>query len=334
MPSSSTLATLPAYKVDVPINLLNHTLNQLNRAESERLIAAEKGTPLPRLTDDPNAYFKYAYSTKISTNRANVKHNRWNNILAYDHSLLPGPYLNASLIPPYPCDDCPPRRSYIAGQAPLPHTFSTFYASMMENKVPLIVNLSAFNEHGHVKADQYWPMKKNESWDATVGYRIEHREDPKTIGDYRSDLCQATQYQLRLYKEEETPQEWDFSLLHVTSWPDFGAFSSAVFAKLLDMIEEVGEEKQGPMWIHCSAGIGRSGTVIASLLARDLGSCLMKAMKLDSVSTPSLLGLGAIKAAERLVDHERRYRPKMVQTADQLGMIANVAGCLLQQKKE
>jgi protein tyrosine phosphatase len=250
---------------------------------------------------------------------------------AVDHSLLAGPYLNASLIPPFPCDDCPSRRSYIASQAPLPHTLPTFYDTLIDNEVPVVVNLSAFTEHGRVKADQYWPVKKGEVWDSAPGYRIEHREDPVRIGGQTADLCQAAKYRLRLTRGKDSKQ-LDFDLLHITSWPDFGAFSPVVFTNLLDMIEGAGKGQRGPVWIHCSAGIGRSGTVIASLLARDLGSSLLKAVQCGSVATPTLLVEAAAQAAEKMVDHERRFRPKMVQTADQLGMIASVIGDFLQQK--
>jgi protein tyrosine phosphatase len=246
---------------------------------------------------------------------------------------LPGPYLNASLIPPYPFESSipAPRRSYIASQAPLPQTLPTFYSNIIQHKVSLIVNLSPFIEHGRVKADEYWPLKKNEVWDSTPGYQISPRQEPQRIG---GEQWEAMQYQLRLCDTTSENPDYDFALLHVTSWPDFGACSGDVFAKLLAIIDE-SATGEGPMWIHCSAGIGRSGTVIAALLARDLGSSLIEAMQLKSPpSTPSLVREAALLAAKRLVDHERRYRPQMVQTADQLGMIASAVGTLLQQQPQ
>lgn len=174
-------------------------------------------------------------------------------------------------------------------------------------------------------------MKKDQVWESTPGFKIEHREEPRTVGDYRSDLSEIILYRLRLYEDEEQKRQHDFDLLHITSWPDFGAFSSSVFTKLLNLIEETANGREGPLWIHCSAGIGRSGTVIATLLAKDLGSSLPSAMDLKPWTTPSLLAENALKAALKMVDHERKYRPKMIQTADQLGMVASVIGDLLQQ---
>jgi len=200
----------------------------------------------------------------------------------------------------------------------------------MKYKVPLIVNLTAFTDHGQVKSDQYWPLAKDKAWDTTQGYRIEHRDDPKSIGDRHTNVCPATHYQLRL---SDTEQTHDFELLHITSWPDFGSFSNNIFASLLSLIDETAKGKEGPTLVHCSAGIGRSGTVIASLLARDLGSSLPRALKLKPMTTPSLIAEGALKAAQSMVDHERRFRPKMVQTANQLGMVAYAIGDLLQRLK-
>lgn len=193
-----------------------------------------------------------------------------------------------------------------------------------------MVNLSPFVEHGRVKADEYWPLRKGQTWEKTPGFKITQRQDPHKIEEKQ---WQANQYKLRLSSEKQGGQDYDFDLLHVTSWPDFGAFSSKIFAKLLTVIEETATG-QGPVLVHCSAGIGRSGTVIAALLARDLGSSIGKAMQLGSLSTPSMVREAALMAAKRTVDHERRYRPHMVQTAEQLGMVASAIGTLLQQQQQ
>jgi protein tyrosine phosphatase len=181
----------------------------------------------------------------------------------------------------------------------------TFYQNIIDQKVALVVNLTALNDRGQVKSDEYWPMKKGQEWKSTPGYVVKHREDPVA----RSEVIKTIHYQLRLIEEKEggnKGREHDFDLLHITSTKE-------------------------PMWVHCSAGIGRSGTVIASLLARDLGSSsLSKALNLAPMTTPSLLADGALKGAKSMVDHERRYRPKMVQTADQLGMVVSAIGDVLQ----
>lgn len=194
----------------------------------------------------------------------------------------------------------------------------------------LIVNLSPFIEHGRVKADEYWPLRKGQTWEKTPGFKITQQQDPHKIEERQ---WEAKQYKLRL-SSDDIKGDYDFALLHVTSWPDFGAFSSKIFERLLAVIEETAAIGQGPIWIHCSAGIGRSGTVIAALLARDLGSSLAKAMQLGPLTTPSMVREAALMAAKKTVDHERRYRPHMVQTAEQLGMVASAIGTILQQQQD
>jgi protein tyrosine phosphatase len=241
--------------------------------------------------------------------------------------------LNASLIPPYPYEGLGKRRSYISSQAPLPQTLPVFYDNVIKHNVSLIVNLTPLVEHGRVKSDEYWPTDKNQRWTSTPGYRIEHRQDPSPIEGGRSATTasfKADHYQLRLHDEGEIKQQHDFDLIHMTSWPDFGAFSSDIMIHLLELIERTAKGSD-PVWVHCSAGIGRSGTLIASLLARDLKSSLSQALQLEPITAPSMLAMEALKAARRLVDHERRYRPKMVQTPEQLGMVASVIGSFLQE---
>lgn len=80
-------------------------------------------------------------------------------------------------------------------------------------------------------------------------------------------------------------------------------------------------------------GVGRSGTVIGGLLAKDIGPvALRKLLHMDGPPrTPSLAVESAIQGARLLIDHERRYRPKMVQTPLQFGMVAGVVGSVLQE---
>lgn len=350
--SSSTSRSIP---VNVPTNLLLHTLDKIDEDEAGRMVSSQYQNGSSRLKGDSDAYASCSYTTGASTDRANHRDNRWTNIysceyevsssilgtmlivllhVSDDHALLPGPYLNASLIPPFPYDEGPPRRSYISSQAPLPHTLPTFYRSIIAQKVPLIVNLSAFLEHGRVKADQYWPTQAGEVWNTVPCFTIKHKRDPETIGEQHRGHWEATSYHLTIDGEADGSKvQHDFELLHVTCWPDFGSFSNQVFEQLLEIIARTTNEKD-PIWVHCSAGIGRSGTVVAALLAQDLGPDLAKAMKLGSLTTPTLLSEAALKSAARLVDHERRYRPKMVQTADQLGMITNAVGAILQRHQE
>lgn len=61
----------------------------------------------------------------------------------------------------------------------------------------------------------------------------------------------------------ETNQSREIIQFHYTTWPDFGIPSSPVaFLQFLKQVRDSGalEPNVGPAIVHCSAGIGRSGT--------------------------------------------------------------------------
>ena len=69
------------YQVDIPPGLLSHSLSQLDRSESERLIGAQAGIKPPISSEEHQAsYATHTYSLKTSSDRANRRNNRWANI--------------------------------------------------------------------------------------------------------------------------------------------------------------------------------------------------------------------------------------------------------------
>lgn len=212
----------------------------------------------------------------------------------------------------------------------------------MQYSIGLIVNLSPFKEHGRVKAHEYWPLEPDTTFvtekDASgTSYEVYLESAPESL--YEQPEVQRYEVTVKRHAGEGQAKAADAEahrliILHVTSWADFGRFDEKVFAKLLDTVaEEAKRLGDSPVWVHCSAGVGRSGTVIGGLLAHDLGpDGLRRALGLsDAPATPDQVTDAAIDGAHRIVDHERRYRPLMVQTPEQLGMVAAVVGNLVQQ---
>lgn len=92
---------------------------------------------------------------------------------------------------------------------------------------------------------------------------------------------------------------------HYTTWPDFGVPQSpTAFLRFLNVVRNSGalDENVGPPVVHCSAGIGRSGTFCL------VDSCLVliNDMKLDNIVVKDIL-----------MDM-RKYRMGLIQTPDQL----------------
>ncbi|WFD44762.1 protein-tyrosine-phosphatase [Malassezia psittaci] len=232
--------------------------------------------------------------------------NRYCNVLAYDHALLPGPYLNAAYIPPMP-DSNADAVGCIVSQAPPLETIPTFFHHLCTNNVSIILNLTPLIEKGVVKSDRYWP----ESFDSPVNFgdecivtkMAEASEAPTEFHGLES-------HRLRIDRHNEPAHE--LALLHYTEWQDHGALSTQKITSLLAAIDRIQKTRptSSPIWVHCSAGIGRSGTFLGAFLAAQLPAKLRKE-----------LGDG-MEIAVKLLDYMRHYRAGMVQTAEQLITLA------------
>ncbi|PWN47509.1 receptor/non-receptor type protein-tyrosine phosphatase [Violaceomyces palustris] len=245
--------------------------------------------------------------------------NRYCDVLAYDHSLLPTAaarggryYLNANLIPPFPFRS-PPGPCYIASQAPLAHTLNEFYHHVCEQGVKVLVNLTPLVEGKKVKSDRYWPDAGLPSQHA--GHELSQGGKVELVSEEVVNKGELVIRRLKVHRpksrdvEAEQTEPHRFTQVHVSSWPDHGTFPIALFKELLlKEWERRSRRRKGspPIWVHCSAGIGRSGTFIAAHMARSI---------LRSYDDGSIMQL--LDLPTRLVQHMRMYRPRMVQTFEQ-----------------
>eukprot|EP01122_Echinamoeba_exundans_P014539 TRINITY_DN6612_c0_g1_i1.p1 TRINITY_DN6612_c0_g1~~TRINITY_DN6612_c0_g1_i1.p1 ORF type:complete len:618 (+),score=75.23 TRINITY_DN6612_c0_g1_i1:84-1937(+) len=166
-------------------------------------------------------------------------------------------YINANLVR---SDE---KFSAICSQAPLPHTFDDFWRMVWEQDVPIIVILMRLREQGKVKGHHYWPTSKSK---------------PKVYGDIVVSLKKAKQVEetrVRVFElTRKIPMTESFSTrrvvqLHFKGWPDQGVPESTQPIRELVHLMQFYRRKasarslDGPALIHCSAGIGRTGTFLA-----------------------------------------------------------------------
>ncbi|KAK0395485.1 hypothetical protein QR680_001299 [Steinernema hermaphroditum] len=195
----------------------------------------------------------------MTVNRAK---NRFTNILPYDHSrvkLIPtddedgSDYINANYMPGFNS-----RREFIAAQGPLPSTRDHFWRVVWQQQVPAIVALTKCVEKGRDKCHQYWPDNDQRS----VLY-----DDIEVTLCYEEIMPEYTVRELALTNmADPTAPTRKILHMHYMAWPDFGVpehASSLVyfvrkFRSLLPPCQNV-----RPTIVHCSAGVGRSGTFIA-----------------------------------------------------------------------
>ena len=70
----------------------------------------------------------------------------------------PTTYINASMV-----HFKGMKQNYIATQAPRPNSFENFWRLVLERGVKVVVMLTALEEKGKKKADQYWPDEQNKT---------------------------------------------------------------------------------------------------------------------------------------------------------------------------
>ncbi|CAL8333251.1 unnamed protein product [Lota lota] len=208
----------------------------------------------------------FDYSRKL----ANQIKNRYSDVLCLDQSRVrlcelcddedeTSDYINASFMDGYKRSN-----AYIATQGPLPKTFEDFWRMVWEQMVLLIVMTTRVVERGRVKCGQYWPLE--ESRTEQHGCFLVRNMHIQAFQDFKLS-------HLELYNTQ-TGEKREISHYLYVSWPDFGVPKCA--SAMLDFREHVQQRQEaavqslGPSWtgppggppvvVHCSAGIGRTGT--------------------------------------------------------------------------
>ncbi|XP_042605759.1 receptor-type tyrosine-protein phosphatase S isoform X19 [Cyprinus carpio] len=245
--------------------------------------------------------FKRLANSKAHTSRfisanlpCNKFKNRLVNIMPYEttrvclqpiRGLEGSDYINSSFI-----DGYRQQRAYIATQGPLAETTEDFWRMLWENNSTIVVMLTKLREMGREKCHQYWPAERSARYQYFV-------VDP--MAEYN-----MPQYILREFKvtdardgQSRTVRQFQF-----TDWPEQGVPKSG--EGFIDFIGQVHKTKEqfgqdGPISVHCSAGVGRTGVFITL-------SIVLERMRYEGV-------VDIFQTVKML----RTQRPAMVQTEDE-----------------
>uniref|UniRef100_A0A2P2I4C4 Tyrosine-protein phosphatase non-receptor type 9 n=1 Tax=Hirondellea gigas TaxID=1518452 RepID=A0A2P2I4C4_9CRUS len=203
-----------------------------------------------------------------SRRRCNQLKNRYTDVLCLDHSRIilndsseekHSDYINANFV-----DGYKQKNAFISTQGPLPHTSPDFWRMVWEQCVVVLVMTTRVVERGRTKCSQYWPELEGNCM------RFPEYSVANTDVLHDSDFITTT---LRI-TEIKSGDSRLVSHFQFSSWPDYGVPDSAV--AMLDFLERVrdtqitrtaalsnpwrGHELGPPIVVHCSAGIGRTGT--------------------------------------------------------------------------
>nr|CAB3265283.1 receptor-type tyrosine-protein phosphatase alpha-like [Phallusia mammillata] len=160
-------------------------------------------------------------------------------------------YINASYI-----DGHKAPRKFIAAQGPKDNTVNDFWRMIWEQRCYVIVMITELWELGRKKCEQYWPA------DGAVEYG-KIRVENDTLHDYGS----FTMRLLKVTNCDEPDEHRVVSHFQYRAWPDHGAPKTTSeifrFRKMSLEAQPSSDPKAGPILVHCSAGVGRTGTYIA-----------------------------------------------------------------------
>ncbi|XP_058621181.1 receptor-type tyrosine-protein phosphatase H isoform X2 [Onychostoma macrolepis] len=225
----------------------------------------------------------------------NKDKNRFSNVLAYDSSRVhlttkdegDSDYINANYMPGYGNAS----RQYIAAQGPLPSTVNDFWKMVWEKRSQVIVMVTNCTESGRVKCEQYWPLDYTPCLyeNLLVTVKSEDKFPNWTLREFN-------------VKNKDTSETRTMRHFHFTAWPDHGVPAGTEeliqFRRLVRQHIE-SSFSAGPTIVHCSAGVGRTGTLIALDVL------------LQQVHKEKAVGIA------EFVKQMRLSRPLMVQTESQ-----------------
>jgi len=248
------------------------------------------------------------FSMQSALSEANKTKNRYSNVLPFEETRVKlaaadevagSDYINANWV-----DGLVPgsERQYISTQGPLPDTVEDFWRMVWETESNVIVMLTKEVESQRIKCSFYWP-----------GGMLDEHPSSFVFQDFSVTLVEKESTNNSAFvKRTFTMEHSDGTKRQVVhyqyrEWPDHGLPESAeVFRRMLHQVDDVRKENT-PIIVHCSAGIGRSGTfcTVHSMIHQ-----LTEHLNNKPDVPPSFNVMETILRA-------RRFRGGMVQTKEQ-----------------
>ncbi|XP_046472693.1 uncharacterized protein [Neodiprion pinetum] len=222
---------------------------------------------------------------------ANESKNRYRNMIPYDDNRVVltkirndphSDYINASYIQGYR-----KTKAYIATQGPNSNTVIDFWRMVWQEDVRVICMLTNVVEAGKVKCEQYWP---------DVGTKVIYGN----IFVSNTGHEVFADYTIRTLRVECRNITRKITHLHYTGWPDHGVpmYTQSLVAYLKKILAT--PAGKGPVVVHCSAGVGRTGTIILCDI------CLRQAVVERVIDVPIII-MKLRDGRQDMVDSSQQY---------------------------
>jgi len=240
----------------VPINYLAQHIDQLKANDNFKFSQEYESI-------EPGQQFTWDHSNMD----VNKPKNRYANVIAYDHSrvvLRPLPdcsagsdYINANY-----CDGYRKHNAYVATQGPLQETFGDFWRMCWEVRTSTIVMMTKLEERTRVKCDQYWPARGSQTYGPVTVTLVSVQELATYV---------IRSFHMTRGGADDPSETREVKQLQFGAWPDHGVPDHpAPLLQFMKRVRAVNPTDSGPVVVHCSAGVGRTGCfiVIDAMLER------------------------------------------------------------------
>ena len=209
-----------------------------------------------------------SYPWKVAQRRANTDKNRFDHILAYDHSRVVlrktppnvSDYINANYINGYKV-----QKAYIAAQSPFNDlTINDFWQMIFQENVGQIVMIANPIEDGIVKCEPYWPNGGSQKYRSIQVLLVKELE--------------FANFTIREFLVTDENVNHKVVQYHFTTWPEHGVPSDPIpFLEFQNRVSREVSDNHGPMLVHCGTGVSRTAVFIAvdSLLQQALSEGLV-----------------------------------------------------------
>ncbi|XP_060604513.1 receptor-type tyrosine-protein phosphatase epsilon-like [Ruditapes philippinarum] len=187
--------------------------------------------------------------------------NRYKEMYAYDHTRVildresnsvedkPTDYINACYI-----DGYEKVKKFVASQGPTKNMVDDFWEMVWQLKSDKIVMLTNLIEMGTTKCLQYWPKEEEGETECTFGEIVIKLQETQKFLDYN----------IRVFlvgKNGKVSRR--IRQFHFKSWPDKDVPDSTwCLVNFWRVVDTNNVSDAGPIVVHCSAGVGRTGTFI------------------------------------------------------------------------
>ncbi|XP_035721716.1 tyrosine-protein phosphatase 69D-like [Vespa mandarinia] len=196
-------------------------------------------------------------TTRASEARENLYKNRYPDIKCYDQTrvrlaqidgIYGSDYINANFVLGYK-----ERKKFICAQGPMENTVCDYWRMIWEQHLELILMLTNLEEYSKTKCAKYWPDKS----------------ETKNFGDITVEHIRERAYSDYVVRELKMTRlgERDARTIvqyHFLVWKDFMAPEHPhAILRFIKRVNEAYSLEKGPILVHCSAGVGRTGTLVA-----------------------------------------------------------------------